>query len=248
MNRHQCPERAAPVRCAGRPEGGGCTAVTPAPRRPPRWQTAWLAAGLFLALAASARAQLTTQDEERLKILSDPDAIKKKLDEKKNRPPFEFFKSQVAPFDVLPFVKAHHWSTLTLEMRANDEDYDGSLETDPVPLVGMPIEMVYRRDARLVKEQRRALGQQVLLTRIPKEWTLTLRAARGAARRRDLAGPPHAHGVSPDAGRGAQQGGHDVVRELEPDDRRDSDRDGPGGYADARSPALLPPGPAVRAG
>ena len=51
----------------------------------------------------SARAQLTTQEEERLRILSDPDAIKKKMDEKKDRPPFEFFKSQVAPFDVLPY-------------------------------------------------------------------------------------------------------------------------------------------------
>ena len=48
--------------------------------------TAWLAAGLVLALAASVRAQLTTQDEERLQILSDPDAIKKKLEKKKNGP------------------------------------------------------------------------------------------------------------------------------------------------------------------
>ena len=71
-----------------------------------RWRIACLVAGLVLALSHSARAQLTTQEEERLQILSDPDAIKKKLDKKRNRPPFEFFKSQVAPFDVLPFVKA----------------------------------------------------------------------------------------------------------------------------------------------
>jgi hypothetical protein len=136
---------------------------------------AWLAAGLFLASAVPARAQLPTQEEDRLRgILLDPEMVKKKLDEKKNRPPFEFFKSQVAPFDILPFIKPNHWSTLTLELRANDEDYDGVLRTDPAPYQPMPIEMVFRREARLVKEQKRALGQQVLLTRIPKEWTLSL--------------------------------------------------------------------------
>ncbi len=139
-----------------------------AQRRLPRWRIVWLVAGLVLASAHSARAQLTTQDEERLRILSDPDAVKKKLDEKRNRPPFEFFKSQIAPFDVLPFVKAHHWSTLILDMRANEADYDGFLQTDPVPLEPMPLEMVFRREARLVKEQRRAPAQQVLLDAHPQ--------------------------------------------------------------------------------
>ncbi len=148
------------------------------------WRTACLVAGLVLVSALPARAQLTTQDEERLKILSDPDAAKKKAEEKKLKPPFEFFKSQVAPFDVLPYVKAHHWSTLTLEMRANEGDYDGLLQTDPVPMAPMPLEMVFRREARLVKEQTRALGQQVLVNTVPKEWTLTLlrpNALRGDA-------------------------------------------------------------------
>lgn len=149
------------------------------------WRTACLVVGLVLVSALPARAQLTTQDEERLKILADPDAAaKKKAEEKKLKPPFEFFKSQVAPFDVLPFVKPHHWSTLTLEMRANDGDYDGLLQTDPVPMAPMPLEMVFRREARLVKEQTRALGQQVLVHRVPKEWTLTLlrpNALRGDA-------------------------------------------------------------------
>ena len=138
------------------------------------WRIAGLVAGLVLALSHSAAAQLTTQEEERLRILSDPEAMKKKMDQKRDRPPFEFFKSQVAPFDVLPYVKANHWSTLILEMRANDEDYDGFLQSDPVPLMGMPIDMVFRRDARLLKEQRRSLGQQVLLTKVPKEWTLSI--------------------------------------------------------------------------
>lgn len=138
------------------------------------WRTACLVAGLVVSLAHSAGAQLTTQEEDRLRILADPDAMKKKLDQKKDKPPFEFFKSQVAPFDVLPYVKAHHWSTLTLDMRANDEDYDGFLQTDPVSLLDMPIDMVFRRDARLLKEQRRSLSQQVLLTKVPKEWTLSI--------------------------------------------------------------------------
>ena len=74
---------------------------------------------------------------------ADPDRSRGHQEEarrKKNRPPFEFFRSQVAPFDVLPYVKANHWSTLTLEMRANDDDYDGSLQTDPVKLWGCRIE------------------------------------------------------------------------------------------------------------
>jgi hypothetical protein len=143
--------------------------------RPAWWWIAGVVAGLVLTFSHPARAQLTTQEEDRLRILSDPEAMKKKMDEKRDRPPFEFFKSQVAPFDVLPFVKANHWSTLTLEMRANDEDYDGLLQSDLVPLMGMPIDMEFRRDARLLKEQRRALSQQVLLTKVPKEWTLSIK-------------------------------------------------------------------------
>ncbi len=148
------------------------------------WRTAFLVAGLVLVSTLPARAQLTTLDEERLRILADPDAAKKKAEEKKVKPPFECFRSQVAPFDVLPYVKAHHWSTLTLELRANEADYDGLLQTDPVPMPPMPLEMVFRREARLVKEQTRAPSQQVLVNMVPKEWTLTLlrpNALRGDA-------------------------------------------------------------------
>ena len=135
---------------------------------------AGLVAGLVLAAVPPARAQLTQSEEERLQILTEPEAVKKKLEKDRTRPPIEFFKSQVAPFDVLPFVKANHWSTLTLELRANEDDYEGFLQTDGVMLLGMPTAVVYRREARLVKEQRGRLDQQVLLTRIPKEWTLDL--------------------------------------------------------------------------
>ena len=76
-------------------------------------------------------AQLSSKDEERLQILSDPEALKKKMEKDKTRAPYEFFRSQVAPFDVLPFVKPHQWFTLTLEVRANYEDYEGSLQSYP---------------------------------------------------------------------------------------------------------------------
>jgi hypothetical protein len=146
-----------------------------------------LVAGLVLASAGAARAQVTASEEERLQILTDPDAIKKKLEKDRNPHPFDFFKSKVAPFDVLPYVKPNHWATLTLEMRANDEDYEGFLQTDAVMLPGMPLQVVYRRDAHLLKEQRRGLPQQVLLTRIPKEWTLEI--VRPGALRPDASWP-----------------------------------------------------------
>src|SRR5438067_2175095 len=49
------------------------------------------------------------------------------MEKEKTRAPFEFFRSQVAPCDVLPLVKPHQWCTLTLEVRANYEDYEGCL-------------------------------------------------------------------------------------------------------------------------
>ena len=55
---------------------------------------------LALASPRGALAQLSSTDEERLQILSDPEALKKKLEKDKVRAPFEFFRSQVAPFDV----------------------------------------------------------------------------------------------------------------------------------------------------
>jgi len=124
---------------------------------------------------------MTPDEEEQLQILSDPAAAKKKTEKDKTRPPFEFFKSQVTPFDVLPFVKANHWSTFALELRANEEDYDGYLQTVPVLLRGMPLELIYRRDARLLKEQRARLPLQVMLNEVPKEWMIDM-AHSGALR------------------------------------------------------------------
>ena len=138
------------------------------------WRRAGLVVGLVLAIAGPAAAQLSTQEEDRLRILTDPEAVKKKIEQKRDKPPFEFFKSQIAPFDILPYVKANHWSTLSLDMRANDEDYEGLLRSDPVPLEGTAIDVVFRRDARLLKDQRRWLAEQVLLPNVPKEWTVSI--------------------------------------------------------------------------
>src|SRR5262249_31681006 len=148
---------------------------------------AWLAAGS----AGRALAQLTTT-EERLQILMEPDALsealKQKMKREKGRPPFEFFRSQVAPFDVLPYVKANHWSTLSFELRANDDDYDGYFQTDPVMLIGMPVEVFYRRDAHLLKEQhaRRSLQMMIPATngQVPKESSIAL--LRPGALRADI--------------------------------------------------------------
>ncbi|MGO9468673.1 MAG: hypothetical protein ACLQVF_31470 [Isosphaeraceae bacterium] len=130
---------------------------------------------IVLFLPHGALGQLTSSEEEKLQILTDPEALKKKLEKDKNKAPFEFFRSQVAPFDVLPYVKPFHWATLAMELRANDEDYQGYIQSDPVMMPSMPHEMVFRRDARLIKEQRARLPLQVnLMQTVPKEWTLDL--------------------------------------------------------------------------
>jgi hypothetical protein len=151
-----------------------------------QWPLMILLAGMLgAAIPGAALAQLSSTDEERLQILSDPDALKKKLEKDKSRASFEFFRSQVAPFDVLPLLKPHQWSTVWLEVRANYENYDGSLQFLPVPLVGMPQEVVYAREARLVKEQRARLGMQVMLPRVPKEKELNVELLQPGAIRYD---------------------------------------------------------------
>jgi hypothetical protein len=143
-------------------------------------------AGLIgAATSPAAHAQLTTSEEDRLQILSDPDALKKAVEKDKSRAPFEFFRSQVTPFDVLPLVKPYHWSTVVLEVRANRADYEGALQFLPVKLPGMPQEMVYGREARLVKEQRHRLGMQLMIPQMPKEKELNVELLQPGAIRYD---------------------------------------------------------------
>lgn len=114
-----------------------------------------------------------SQAAEKLKALRDPDA-RKKREEELNRPPFEFIRTQVAPFDVLTYVKENHWTAIGVETRVNLGDYAGYFESAPIPLLGMPHAMVYRREDRLVREQSRILGLHVFLPRIVKELPLFL--------------------------------------------------------------------------
>ncbi len=144
-------------------------------RRDRKTRGPWKAA-VFLLLFAGVRpaaAQVPANEEDQLQILTDPASLKKKVEKEKVRAPFEFFRSQVAPFDVLPYVKANHWSNLWFEMRANEDDYDGYLKTDPVLLLGTPQEITYRRKARMIKEQRARLSLVVMVPSatgtVPKE-------------------------------------------------------------------------------
>ena len=125
---------------------------------------------VLLALASTTAPSARGQDsaDPLSKILTDPDKLEE-LKKERLRPPIEFFRSQVMPNDVLPYIKANHWAMVGLEMRANHEDYEGSLQTRPVPLADQPHEMIYRRDARLVKAQRSRLTMPIFLPAIPKE-------------------------------------------------------------------------------
>lgn len=94
--------------------------------------------------------------------LTDPDARAEEADRQK-RPPFEFYRTQVAPFDVLTFVKENHWVSFTQEMKANLFDYEGSLRTSPILLRDMPRSVVFRRDARLPKGESMRLSWPAFL-------------------------------------------------------------------------------------
>ena len=78
---------------------------------------------------ASAGDRPATGTDQLSKILTDPEKLEE-LKKEKLRPPIEFFRSQILPNDILPYLKANHWSMVGLEMRANHDDYEG---TAPVP-------------------------------------------------------------------------------------------------------------------
>ena len=82
-------------------------------------------------------------------------------------------------------IKPYQWSTVFLDVRANYQDYEGSLQFFPVVLPGMPQEVIYAREARLVKEQRSRLGMQAMLPDFPKEKELNLELLQPGAIRYD---------------------------------------------------------------
>ncbi len=139
-----------------------------------RVAVAWALGWLLVQPQSQALAQLSPAEEQLQRLMSDKEALKKKLDKEKARPPLEFFRSQVLPQDALPFAKANQWFSLNVELRANHDDYDGFLETQAVPLLAMPIEVEFRRDARLVKGQRTAIAMQMMLPKIARSFGMSL--------------------------------------------------------------------------
>ncbi|MEO6809459.1 MAG: hypothetical protein ABI353_10160, partial [Isosphaeraceae bacterium] len=111
---------------------------------------------------------------QRFRELTGAEGLEKQQDREKTKPPFEFFRSQIAPFDVLPYVKPGHWNTLSLELRANHADFVGLLQSSPVLLNDRSHAVVYRRDARLAKGQDSRLSQQMMLPQPAKEMVLEL--------------------------------------------------------------------------
>lgn len=147
-----------------------------------KFRQAFIAASsLALVIAFGAYASGQQSAVDRLKAMSgDLDALDGKSKEKL-RVPFEFFRSQVPPFDVLPYVKRNHWFTLNMEMQANLANYDGLLQTTSevggrpqIKLLDMPHGMIYGRIGRMIKEQRSRLGFQMMLTEHIKELNLEL--------------------------------------------------------------------------
>ena len=137
-----------------------------------RLGTALLIAGHLLAAAASAQ-QSDPLDEmpevenptvKRLRELADP-GNGTEPDKAALKPPFEFYRTQVAPFDVLTYVKPGHWAWITQEMQANQGDYEGYLRTAPVGLYDMPKAVVFQRGVRLLDEEQMRLSWPVFLPR-----------------------------------------------------------------------------------
>jgi len=130
---------------------------------------------------------LTPEEEQRLRILSDPEALKKEAARDKLRAPFEIYRSQIPPSDVLPWMKARHWHGLILELRANLDDFAGSLQTVPVAIPGTAYDVALGREARLVKEQRSRLAMPLFLPTVGTVKEVPVELIRDGAIRPDQA-------------------------------------------------------------
>jgi hypothetical protein len=109
----------------------------------------------------------------KLKALRDPNAVAKRAREKL-RPPYEFIRTQIAPFEVLTFVKERHWATLFVEARSNDFEFEGWLQTAPVRLGGMPHAVTFRRADRLDGRNTRRMSMSIFLPTTIRELPLEL--------------------------------------------------------------------------
>lgn len=81
---------------------------------------------------------------KKFREMSKPEA-KAKAKADLERPPFEFLRSQISPFDVLPYYKHNHWMYMTIEARSSREDFRGSVRTQPLSLFGSQRELIYER-------------------------------------------------------------------------------------------------------
>ena len=96
-----------------------------------RARSAWPALAIVLASlmpAGRGPGQTAPASDAASKILSDPEkALQDRADKlkEKQRPPIEFFRSQILPNDILPYLKANHWTMVGIELRANHDDYEG---------------------------------------------------------------------------------------------------------------------------
>ncbi|MFM1801094.1 MAG: hypothetical protein RJA81_446, partial [Planctomycetota bacterium] len=85
---------------------------------------------------------------KKFREMTKPEA-KKKAQADLERPPFEFLRSQISPFDVLPYYKPNHWMYMTIEARSSREDFRGEIQTQPLQLFGSQHELTYERNVYL---------------------------------------------------------------------------------------------------
>ena len=146
------------------------TGEAPAARRIARWRARWKS-WLLVAAVVAAAAMLIMQRWNSHGATPATVAAKKALDDKKpeQRPtdPFTFGPFTLRPSDTVRIeagIKPGHWTTASLEVRANFDDFRGDLAAEMVApggqgvdLDGLPFRMRCERPALLPKMQKKVL-------------------------------------------------------------------------------------------
>lgn len=116
-------------------------------------QLMWLSAERSIQARKATAAPQTLSDEsedalspatKKFRELAKPEA-KAKAKADLERPPFEFLRAQITPFEVLPFYKPNHWLQMTIEVRSSREDFAGSVRTQPISIFGSQRDIVFAR-------------------------------------------------------------------------------------------------------
>ncbi len=116
-------------------------------------QLIWLTREQSVASKNASAAPQTLSDEaedalspatRKFREMAKPEA-KAKAQADLERPPFEFLRGQIAPFEVLPFYKPNHLHQMTIEVRSSREDFFGSVRTQPLSVHGSQREMIFAR-------------------------------------------------------------------------------------------------------